>query len=87
MHTIKPLPCRGDFVTLETRKERSCVAVVVGFTPGGSLRLRRLLGPHASACFETVATYRGPWRELPVTDPRHPAYSPADDATLAELGL
>jgi hypothetical protein len=82
------LPCRGDFITLEAPRERSAVAICVGHTGAGSLRVRRVITPNpARTCFESMATYRGAWRPLPVTDPRHPAFDPTPDATLAELGL
>ena len=82
------LPLRGDFITLGAPRERSAVAICVGHTRAGSLRVRRLIIPNpARTCFESMATYRGPWRPLPVTDPRHPAFDPTPDATLIELGL
>ncbi len=93
MNHVNPLPVRGDFITLEAPRELSAVAICVGFTPAGSLRVRRLaaLPTHerrkSRGGFEAIATYRGAWRALPVTDPRHPAFDPAPDGVLSELGL
>jgi hypothetical protein len=92
---VKPAPHRGDFITLEAPRERSAVAICVGQTAAGALRVRRVAVPppdpraggHRRACFESIATYRGAWRPLAVTDPRHPAFDPTPDAALAELGL
>ena len=93
------LPLRGDFITLEAPRESSAVAICVGHTRAGALRVRRVIrvGIHRGVaggvrvapggCFETISTYRGTWRPLPVTDPRHPAFDPAPDAVLEELGL
>jgi len=90
--TPRSLPGRGDFITLEAPRERSAVAICVGHTGAGALRVRRLGGlrfPERRRCpaFETITTYRGTWRALPVTDPRHPAFDPVPDATLEEMGL
>ena len=96
MNHVNPLPVRGDFITLEAPRELSAVAICVGFTPAGSLRVRRLdrLAPSgnerrrwARRGFRPIATYRGAWRALPVTDPRHPAFDPVPDGVLSELGL
>lgn len=95
MNHVKPLPVRGDFITLEAPRERSAVAICVGFTPAGSLRVRRLNRTATGGLerrrhpdsFRAIDTYRGAWRPLPVTDPRHPAYDPAPGVLLEELGL
>lgn len=95
MSAVKALPCRGDFITLESPREKSAVAICVGHSRAGALRVRRyILRPDWRAerrrnpsHFEKIITYRGAWRSLPVTDPRHPAFDPCAHATLAELGL
>ncbi len=84
MAAIPARPSRGDIITLEAPRERSRVAVVVGVTATGALRVRLL---SATAVAATIRSYRGSWRPLPVTDPRHPAFDPADPSLLAELGL
>ena len=86
---VNPLPHRGDFITLEAPREQSAVAICVGHTRAGALRVRRVpvAAPGGARCFWKISTYRGTWRELPVTDPRHPAFDPAPDAVLEELGL
>lgn len=79
-----PTPHRGDIITLEAPRERGLVAVVVGFSKVGALRVRPLTAkPHLTR----IRTYRGAWRALPITDPRHPAFDPVDDRTLSDLGL
>ncbi len=83
------LPLRGDFITLEAPREQSAVAICVGHTRAGALRVRRcrVAVPGGARCFETISTYRGTWRPLLVTDPRHPAFDPTPEAVLEELGL
>lgn len=89
MPAVNALPRRGEFITLEAPRERSAVAICVGQTRAGALRIRRLIAQRGIAvgCFSSISTYRGTWRRLAVTDPRHPAFDPAPDALLAEVGL
>ena len=77
-------PHRGDVITLLAPRERGLVAVVVGLSKAGALRIRPL---SAKPEHVRIRTYRGAWRALPVSDPRHPAFDPIDDRTLTELGL
>jgi len=90
---VKPLPLHGDFITLEAPRYQSAVAICVGHTRAGALRVRQVTQCNAherratSRGFQAITTYRGAWRPLPVTDPRHPAFDPAPAAVLAELGL
>jgi len=75
---------------LEAPREQNAIAICVGHTRDGALRLRRVSPRPAGSrggCFEKITTYRGTWRPLLVTDPRHPAFDPAPDACLEELGL
>ena len=77
MTLIPPSPARGDIITLEAPRERSAVAVVVGFSKVGALRIRPL---SANPAAMRIRTYRGAWRPLPITDPRHPAFDPCQPA-------
>lgn len=62
----------GDFITLENASDAGHVAVVIGVTVSGNLRVRRCRPFNRK--HDHIRTYRGPWKLLPITDRRHPLY-------------
>jgi len=78
------MPNLGDYITLDSDGEAGRAAVVIGWRRSGALRVRRL---KRHGLLDIIRDYRGPWRPLPCTDPRHPSFAPAPADALEELGL
>lgn len=66
----------GDFITLESPSDAGRVAVVIGVTASGNLRVRRCRP--FDRRHDHIRTYQGPWNVLPITDERHPLYEPPE---------